>query len=96
MTTIKQLILGQVNAVGPTSHKSLVGYIKDQHCGGQSDWEKECEVSASINDLIKEDFAYLHVGQWGKGGYGEDRKNISKSCGYYLRDFDIRQRSFHR
>ena len=29
-----------------------------------------------IYDLIKENFVYLHVGQWGKGGYGEDRKNI--------------------
>jgi len=29
-----------------------------------------------IYDLIKESFVYLHVGQWGKGGYGEDRKNI--------------------
>jgi len=29
-----------------------------------------------IYDLIKENFVYLHVGQWGKGGYGHDRKNI--------------------
>ena len=30
-----------------------------------------------IYDLIKESFVYLHVGQWGKGRYGEDRKNIA-------------------
>jgi glycosyltransferase involved in cell wall biosynthesis len=27
---------------------------------------------------VKEDFVFLHVGQWTKGGYGEDRKDISK------------------
>ena len=30
-----------------------------------------------FNELVKEDFVYLHVGQLGKGGYGEDRKNIT-------------------
>ena len=30
-----------------------------------------------IYDLIKENFVYLFVGQWGKGRYGEDRKNIA-------------------
>ena len=30
-----------------------------------------------IYDMIDESFVYLHVGQWGKGGYGEDRKNIA-------------------
>ena len=29
-----------------------------------------------INNTISERFAFLHVGQWGKGGFGEDRKNI--------------------
>ena len=32
--------------------------------------------SLDLVDDIKEDFAFLHVGQWGKGGYGEDRKDI--------------------
>ena len=30
-----------------------------------------------IYDMIDESFVYLHVGQWGKGKYGEDRKNIA-------------------
>ena len=34
--------------------------------------------SLDLVDDIKEDFAFLHVGLWGKGEYGEDRKDISK------------------
>ena len=29
-----------------------------------------------LNDEVPEKFAFLHVGLWGKGGYGEDRKDI--------------------
>ena len=35
-------------------------------------------IHLNLVDDIKEDFCFLHVGQWGKGGYGEDRKDISK------------------
>ena len=31
-----------------------------------------------INGVVKEEFAFLFVGQWTKGGYGEDRKDIGK------------------
>ena len=40
-----------------------------------------------IYDLIKENFVYLHVGQWGKGGYGEDRKNISVMIKTFIQTF---------
>ena len=40
-----------------------------------------------IYDLIKENFVYLHVGQWGKGGHGEDRKNISVMIKTFLQAF---------
>ena len=36
------------------------------------------DSSLDLVDDIKEDFCFLHVGMWGKGGYGEDRKDISK------------------
>ena len=36
------------------------------------------DVSLNLVDDIKEDFAFLHVGQWTKGGFGEDRKDIAK------------------
>ena len=40
-----------------------------------------------IYDLIKENFVYLFVGQWGKGGYGEDRKNISVMIKTFIQTF---------
>ena len=40
-----------------------------------------------IYDMIDESFVYLFVGQWGKGGYGEDRKNISVMIKCFLQAF---------
>ena len=40
-----------------------------------------------INDLISEDFAFLFVGQWTKGGYGEDRKDIAKLVKIFYESF---------
>ncbi len=36
------------------------------------------DVSLNLVDDIKEDFCYLFVGQWTKGGFGEDRKDIGR------------------
>ena len=43
--------------------------------------------SLDLVDDIKEDFAFLHVGLWGKGGYGEDRKDISKLVKIFYESF---------
>ena len=40
-----------------------------------------------LNELIVEDFAYLHVGQWGTQGFGEDRKNIGVLIKSFLKSF---------
>ena len=40
-----------------------------------------------LTELIKEDFAYLHVGQWTKGEFGEDRKNIPLMIKCFLETF---------
>ena len=40
-----------------------------------------------IYDLIKESFVFLYVGQWGKGGYGEDRKNIPLMIKCFIQAF---------
>ena len=40
-----------------------------------------------IYDMIDESFVFLHVGQWGKGGYGEDRKNIAVMLKCFLQAF---------
>jgi glycosyltransferase involved in cell wall biosynthesis len=39
--------------------------------------EIDTEFFDWLNDKVPEKFAYLHVGQWGKGGFGEERKDIS-------------------
>jgi glycosyltransferase involved in cell wall biosynthesis len=36
------------------------------------------KISNYINDVVEEDFAFLFLGQWCQGGYGEDRKDIGK------------------
>ncbi len=50
----------------------------------------EDELTTEIkNDLdsIPEDFAFLFVGQWLKGGYGEDRKDIGRMMKVFLETF---------
>ena len=44
-------------------------------------------INRELNELIKEEFAYLHVGQWNKGGFGEDRKNIGVLIKSFLKAF---------
>tara|TARA_A100001515_G_scaffold132263_1_gene120600 strand:- start:1091 stop:2449 length:1359 start_codon:yes stop_codon:yes gene_type:complete len=43
--------------------------------------------SLDLVDDIKEDFCFLHVGLWGKGGFGEDRKDISKLVKIFYESF---------
>jgi len=44
-------------------------------------------VSLDLVDDIKEDFCFLHVGQWTKGDYGEDRKDIAKMIKIFYESF---------
>ena len=43
--------------------------------------------SLDLVDDIKEDFAFLHIGLWGKGAMGEDRKDISKLIKIFYESF---------
>ncbi|OUX54497.1 MAG: hypothetical protein CBE47_00695 [Pelagibacteraceae bacterium TMED287] len=45
------------------------------------------DFSKKLDGLIKENFAYLHVGQWTRGKYGEDRKNIPLLIKCFLQAF---------
>jgi len=45
------------------------------------------DSSLDLVDDIKEDFAFLHVGLWGQGKYGEDRKDISKLVKVFYESF---------
>jgi glycosyltransferase involved in cell wall biosynthesis len=45
------------------------------------------DSSLDLVDNIKEDFCFLHVGLWGQGGYGEDRKDIAKLVKIFYESF---------
>ena len=56
--------------------------------GADEDLYKPIEnASLDLVDDIKEDFCFLHVGQWTKGGYGEDRKDIGKLVKVFYESF---------
>ena len=57
-----------------------VYYPKQKH-------QLEKDVYDELNELIKEDYAYLHVGQCGTGGFGDDRKNIGMLIKSFLKAF---------
>tara|TARA_B100000287_G_scaffold253138_1_gene237847 strand:- start:13903 stop:15267 length:1365 start_codon:yes stop_codon:yes gene_type:complete len=49
--------------------------------------EIDSEFFDMLNEKVPEKFAYLHVGQWCKGGYGEDRKDIGKLIKVFFETF---------
>jgi ADP-heptose:LPS heptosyltransferase/glycosyltransferase involved in cell wall biosynthesis len=51
--------------------------------------EAKSTVLEVLNDLPE--FNFLHVGQWGRGGYGEDRKNIALLTKYFIETFKGRK-----
>ena len=70
---------------GPDGKQQKVGELKLEKPievvfeGANEDIYKPIEnASLDLVDDIKEDFCFLHVGQWTKGGFGEDRKDIAK------------------
>ena len=53
-------------------------------------YKKTDDISGKVNDLFKdieEDFCFLFLGQWTKGGYGEDRKDIAKMIKVFYEAF---------
>ena len=40
-----------------------------------------------LNEKVPEKFAFLSVGQWGKGGYGEDRKDLGRTIKLFYESF---------
>ena len=52
--------------------------------------KKSSEIKTDVNSTIssiKESFCYLMVGQWCKGNYGEDRKDIARGIKIFLETF---------
>jgi len=84
----------------PNGQKAKVGEIKNEKPisvlfeGVDTDiyspkqkHELEKNLYQELDEMIKEDFAYLHVGQWGSQGYGDDRKNIGVMIKSFLKAF---------
>ena len=56
--------------------------------GSDEDIYKPIEnVSLDLVDDIKEDFCFLHVGMWGVGGLGDDRKDIGTMIKTFYESF---------
>ena len=49
--------------------------------------EIDSEFFDMLNEKVPEKFAYLFVGQWANGGYGEDRKDIAKLVKVFYESF---------
>tara|TARA_R100001594_G_scaffold128975_1_gene167463 strand:- start:1423 stop:2796 length:1374 start_codon:yes stop_codon:yes gene_type:complete len=49
--------------------------------------EIDSEFFDMLNEKVPEKFAFLFVGQWTKGGYGEDRKDIAKLVKLFYESF---------
>ena len=82
---------GQKEKVGEIKNEKPIavlfeGVDTDAYCPKQKH-ELEKGLYNDLDKLIKEDFAYLHVGQWGQAGFGEDRKNIGVLIKSFLKAF---------
>ena len=73
----------------PNGQKQRVGVVKNERpikvlfegidvdvYSPKKKHDLEKNLYEELDKLIKEEFAYLHVGQWGQQRFGEDRKNI--------------------
>ena len=49
--------------------------------------EIDSEFFDMLNEKVPEKFAFLHVGQWTQGGYGEDRKDIARMIKVFYESF---------
>ena len=82
---------GQKEKVGEIKNEKPIGVLfegvdTDVYCPKQKH-ELDKGLRNELDKLIKEDFAYLHVGQWGQQGFGEDRKNIGVLIKSFLKAF---------
>tara|TARA_B100001094_G_scaffold32216_1_gene26721 strand:- start:9993 stop:11339 length:1347 start_codon:yes stop_codon:yes gene_type:complete len=85
---LKQLPNGQQEKVGQLRLEKQIEVLFE---GADEDVYKKTDViSDDVNNLfsvVKEDFAFLFLGQWTKGGIGEDRKDIPKMVKVFYEAF---------
>ena len=82
---IQQAPDGQQQKIGDLKLEKPIEVLFE---GADEDIYKSIKTSSlDLVDDIKEDFAFLHVGMWGQGGFGEDRKDISKLVKIFYESF---------
>jgi glycosyltransferase involved in cell wall biosynthesis len=82
---VQQLPNGQQQKVGELKIEKPIEVLFE---GADEDIYKSIEnTSLDLLDDISEDFVFLSVGQWGKGDYGEDRKDLSKMIKVFYESF---------
>tara|TARA_Y100001938_G_scaffold141966_1_gene212511 strand:+ start:254 stop:1609 length:1356 start_codon:yes stop_codon:yes gene_type:complete len=87
---LQQMPDGQQQKVGQHKLESAMevlfeGLEKDKFYSKKSS-ELDVELKNTL-DNITESFCYLMVGQWCKGGFGEDRKDIPRAIKIFLETF---------
>ena len=82
---IQQLPNGQQQKVGELKLEKPIEVLFE---GSDLNVYKPLEnVNLDLVDDIEEDFCFLHVGMWGKGDFGEDRKDIGKTVKIFYESF---------
>jgi len=82
---IQQLPNGEKQKVGEVKLEKPIEALFE---GVDDDVFKPIDNSSlNLVDDIKEDFCFLHVGLWGKGKFGEDRKDISRTIKVFYESF---------
>lgn len=82
----------QNQQTGETGQLKMMKPIMVCHQGFDSVFKRVVEPTAEMKAFydklnIDTPFNFLHVGQWGRGGYGEDRKNIASMVRWFIEAF---------
>ena len=82
---LQQLPNGQQQKVGELKLEKPVEVLFE---GSDEDIYKPIDkCSLNLVDDIKEDFCFLHVGMWGNGEFGEDRKDLGRTVKIFYESF---------
>jgi glycosyltransferase involved in cell wall biosynthesis len=88
---VQQLPDGKQNKVGEFKLEKPIDVIFE---GSDEDIYKpltkdeiDTDFFEMLNEKVPEQFAFLSVGQWTKGGYGEDRKDLAKTIKLFYEAF---------
>ena len=87
---LQQLANGEKQKIGELKLEKPIEILFE---GTNEDIYKPTEkTDLNLVDDIKEDFCFLFLGMWGKGDYGEDRKDISKLVKIFYESFANKQK----